>query len=372
MIFSHKVLILVLVCILALALVAAGGCSPTEPDLPVDDPDDPVDDPDDPGKTGTVQFDHDFDLPDFVLAPDYLEDTAGLTSQVVASTGPMFITLTPDGEFLNLLSDDVYGDFPIPSPDGTRYVVYGDPEDWIVPWNYIYLGNLVTAELEEITYGPDVTYEYPATWSHDGSKIIFTGIEDEDEWIVNIYYIDFDARESGIFLDVTELGFYEDAVESCTMHPTENILYIIGWQEDADWYGVYAYDLDAETLDLITLFEDENYVYHVAVSPRDNLLAVTAGEGISEDEIMTFGLYLIDSATGDKELLFWEDGLQAIFSSFSLDGSTLLVCTDTRVIENTWSIYRYDVDARAGEVWTRAVYDTGFEPFSPSWTVIVN
>lgn len=51
-------------------------------------------------------------------------------------------------------------------------------------------------------------------------------------------------------------------------------------------------------------------------------------------------------------------------------GSQLLICTDTRILDNTWSIYSYNLDTRSGKVWTRFFYDTGYEPFSPSWTVV--
>ena len=355
-----------LVLLVALALVS--GCLGEEAAEPEEVPEpEPVFEGE---KKSSAVIDHDYELPELIRRPDFIEDETGLDSRVLVSTGSMWATLTPEGEFLNLLqAEEIYGDYPVPSPDGRRFVAYGDLEGWNVPWRFLFLGDLQTGEIEEVLYDPGVFYDYPATWSPDGNKIILTGIENRDNWKVNIYYVDFEARTSGVFLDVEELGFYDNAVESCAMHPFKNILYIIGWQVGADRYGLYAYDLDQENLERVA-FLYENYAYHVAVSPDGSLLAVTAGDGISEERLETFGLYLIDAATGDQELLFWEEGLQAVMSTFSPDGTELLICTDTRIIDNTWTIYRCDLISGRGEVWIRQKYDSGFDPFSPGWTVI--
>jgi len=321
-------------------------------------------------KKGSGNFDHDYEIPAMPQRPEFSEESAGYFDQVLVTTGRMFATMSPDGEFLNLLqADEIYGDFPVPAPDGKKFVAYGDPEGWKVPFEHLYLGDLQTGEIDKVAYAPDVFYEYPATWTPGGQKIIFTGIEDKEEWKVNIYYVDFAARTGGLFLEVSELGFYDDVVESCAMHPFNNVLYIIGWQKGAPAYGVYAYDLDQESLERVAYIW-EDYAYHVAVSPDGSQLAVTAGESLSEERIETFGLYLIDISSGETDLVFWEEGLQAVFSSFSPDLSELLICTDTRIFEDTWSIYSYDLKTGEGEVWTRQRYNTGFEPFSPSWTEI--
>ncbi|SDK03816.1 TolB family protein [Natronincola ferrireducens] len=292
----------------------------------------------------------------------------GFDEQILCSTGPTIVTISPEGDFLRRIvsSGKGYYDYPVLSPDGTRFVVNADYHEFIEPWEMMLLGDMDTGELIELEAAGDYYY-YPASWNHDGTKVIYTAYD--EDWLANIYYVDVDTMESGIFLDLAELPIDREVVETAKLHPNKNILYFIALPEGEEDYGVFKYDLDEGVLEQVWTTEEE-YVYDIAISPRDDLLAISAGMGITEEDMSTMGLYLVYPEENKDELLFWEEDVQPIGVSFSPCGKYLAFDADTRVIENTWSIYIYDVDGRDGKLITRYIYDSHIEPFSPSWGII--
>ncbi|MDW7670224.1 MAG: hypothetical protein SCK57_05175 [Bacillota bacterium] len=348
--------------LLVLSLVWLAGCGGQQAPAPA--PEEPA------GLTGegSAVIIDDWEMPAFQPPIEYAGN-AGFTEQVLLSTGPRLATIAPDGTFLREIIPTGLGyfDFPRLSPDGTQFVVFVNYHEWTEPWETILLGDMATGQTTELNTA-GAYYYYPPSWSHDGSQIIYSAYD--EDWVGNIYYTDVNTGESGIFVDLSDFDDVDqEALETATLHPTKELLYFVAWSDSADEYAVYEYDLAADDVRMVWSV-DEPYVFHIAVSPRDDLLLVSAGIDITEDEITTFGMYIVDTATGEGDLLFWEDGLQVIMADFSPDGSQAIMCVDTRIIENTWSQYLYDVDANTATVVSRYVYDSAIEPFSPSWGII--
>lgn len=368
--FPGKLKLIVLILAGLSLLFFAVGCEP-EPDVPDEEVEEEEADVEVGGVEGVVDFDPEYDVPEIAGPHDYT-GLEGHDEIIMAATGDKVITISPEGEYLaEVVSPGIgYFDFPRLSPDASRFVIHANYDEWAEPWETMLLFDEVGEDVEEYR---EVDYEgqylyYPVTWI-DNSTFIHT-VYDED-WLANIYYKDVDAGESGVYVDLAELPINQEVVETSTVHPDNpDLVYFLALGEGDEHYSLFEYDRDADELE--ALWEmDHAYTYGLNVAP-DGTIAVTAGTGISEEpgEFHTFGVYMVDPDTGEAELFYQQENLQAIWPEFSPDGNHIAVCTDTRSIDVTWSIHMFDIAAQEGEVFTRYPYDSLQEPFSPSWETV--